>query len=130
MWLHKDMQWYAPASGECGRYRTFSDAAIQFSLSIKCLFGLALRQSLGLARLCLRQLSVPAEVRHRGAPPLLLVPTGSTALLNHSSPLGSGAGCPAFSSKTRRAQAYPNAHSSTYFRLLTNRRVASVLLMR
>jgi hypothetical protein len=42
------MQWYAPASGKRGRHHTFTDAAIQFCLSIKCLFGLALRQSLGL----------------------------------------------------------------------------------
>ena len=48
VWLDKDMQWYAPASGRRGRQRVFSDAAIQFCLSIKCLFGLALRQSLGL----------------------------------------------------------------------------------
>jgi hypothetical protein len=49
IWLDKDMQWYAPASGKRGRQRVFSDAAIQFCLSIKCLFGLALRQSLGWA---------------------------------------------------------------------------------
>ena len=48
IWLDKDMQWYAPANGRRGRQRVFSDAAIQFCLSIKCLFGLALRQSLGL----------------------------------------------------------------------------------
>ena len=46
IWLDKDMQWYAPASGKRGRQQVFSDAAIQFCLSIKCLFGLALRQSL------------------------------------------------------------------------------------
>ena len=54
IWLDKDMQWYAPASGKRGRQRTFSDAAIQFCLSIKCLFGLALRQSLGLVESLLR----------------------------------------------------------------------------
>lgn len=54
IWLDKDMQWYAPASGKRGRQRTFSDAAIQFCLSIKCLFGLALRQSLGLVQSLLR----------------------------------------------------------------------------
>ena len=48
IWLDRDLQWYAPASGRRGRQRVFSDAAIQFCLSIKCLFGLALRQSLGL----------------------------------------------------------------------------------
>lgn len=54
IWLDKDMQWYAPASGHRGRQRVFSDAAIQFCLSIKCLFGLALRQSLGLVESLLR----------------------------------------------------------------------------
>jgi hypothetical protein len=47
IWLDKEMRWYAPASGKRGRQQTFTDAAIQFCLSIKCLFGLALRQSLG-----------------------------------------------------------------------------------
>ncbi|MFT7402156.1 MAG: hypothetical protein ACI83N_001756, partial [Hydrogenophaga sp.] len=47
IWLDKDMPWYAPASGKRGRQRIFSEAAIPFCLSIKCLFGLALRQSLG-----------------------------------------------------------------------------------
>lgn len=54
IWLDKGMQWYAPASGKRGRHRIFSDAAIQFCLSIKCLFGLALRQSLGLVESLLR----------------------------------------------------------------------------
>ena len=54
IWLDKDMQWYAPASGRRGRQRVFSDAATQFCLSIKCLFGLALRQSLGLVESLLR----------------------------------------------------------------------------
>ena len=45
IWLDKDMQWYALASGKRGRQRIFSEAAIQFCLSIKCLFNLALRQS-------------------------------------------------------------------------------------
>ena len=43
-----------PANGRRGRQRVFSDAAIQFCLSIKCLFGLALRQSLGLVDSLLR----------------------------------------------------------------------------
>ena len=54
IWLDKDMPWYAPASGKRGRQQTFTDAAIQFCLSIKCLFGLALRQSLGLIQSLLR----------------------------------------------------------------------------
>lgn len=54
IWLNRDMQWFAAPSGKRGRQRTFSDAAIQFCLSIKCLFGLALRQSLGLVESLLR----------------------------------------------------------------------------
>jgi len=62
IWLDKDMSWYAPASGKRGRQRVFSDAAIQFCLSIKCLFGLALRQSLGLVESLLRMASLDWRV--------------------------------------------------------------------
>lgn len=62
IWLDKDLQWYAPASGRSGRQRVFSDAAIQFCLSIKCLFGLALRQSLGLVESLLRLACVDWKV--------------------------------------------------------------------
>ena len=54
IWLDKDMRWYAPASGRRGRQHIFSGTAIQFYLSIKCLFGLALRPSLGLVESLLR----------------------------------------------------------------------------
>jgi hypothetical protein len=54
IWLDRDMQWYSIPSGKRGRQQLFSDAAIQFCLSIKCLFGLALRQSLGLVESLLR----------------------------------------------------------------------------
>lgn len=50
IWLDKNMQWYAPASGKRGCQQVFSDAGVQFCLSIKCLFGLAMRQSLGLVQ--------------------------------------------------------------------------------
>ena len=54
IWLDKGMQWYAPSSGKRGRQHIFSNAAIQFCLGIKCLFGLALRQSLGMVESLLR----------------------------------------------------------------------------
>ena len=54
MWLDRDMKWLAEPSGKRGRRQIFSDAAIQFCLSIKCLFGLALRQTLGLVQSLLR----------------------------------------------------------------------------
>lgn len=44
------MEWFGTPSGKRGRSQTFSDASIQFCLSIKCLFGQALRQSLGLVQ--------------------------------------------------------------------------------
>jgi len=47
IWLNKTMSWLAAASGKCGRSPQFSDAAIQFCLTIKNLFGLALRQTTG-----------------------------------------------------------------------------------
>lgn len=54
MWLDKDMQWQAAPTGKRGRQRKFSDAAIQFCLSIKCLFNLPLRQTLGMVQSLLR----------------------------------------------------------------------------
>ena len=47
IWLDKRMQWFASASGKRGHSPRFSDAAIQFCLTIKNLLGLALRQTMG-----------------------------------------------------------------------------------
>ena len=41
IWLDKDMAWYGPRTGGNGRPAVFSDAAIQFCLMVKVLFGLA-----------------------------------------------------------------------------------------
>ena len=49
VWLDADLQWQAPASGRPGRPAVFSDTAIQFCLTLKCMFGLGLRQVTGLA---------------------------------------------------------------------------------
>lgn len=46
IWMDKRMVWFAAASGKRGRSPKFSDAAIQCCLTIKNLFGLALRQSM------------------------------------------------------------------------------------
>ena len=48
------MQWLAPPMGKHARCQKFSDAAIQFCLTIKCLFGQPLRQTLGLVQSLLR----------------------------------------------------------------------------
>ncbi len=40
IWLDKEMTWLAPPDGNPGRPAAFSDAAIQFCLTIKVLFKL------------------------------------------------------------------------------------------
>jgi hypothetical protein len=55
IWFDRDMAWFAAKGGKRGRSQTFSDAAIQFCLSIKCLFGLPLRQSIGMVESLLKQ---------------------------------------------------------------------------
>ena len=54
VWLDREMAWLAPKRGRPGRPETFSDAAIQFCLSIKVLFGLALRQTIGMVESLLK----------------------------------------------------------------------------
>jgi len=46
-WFDPEMGWLAGRSGKRGRSDTFSDAAIQFCLMLKGLFGLPLRQATG-----------------------------------------------------------------------------------
>ncbi len=47
VWLDTSMSWQAAPRSKRGRTQTYSDAAIQFCLTIKNLFGLALRQTIG-----------------------------------------------------------------------------------
>ncbi len=54
IWLDKEMTWLAPHDGSPGRPAVFSDAAIQFCLSIKVLFKLPLRQTAGMVASLLR----------------------------------------------------------------------------
>ena len=96
VWLDKRVCWFAAASGKRGRSPKFSDAAIQFCLTLKNLFGLALRQSTGLVQsvlqlsglawpvpdfstLCRRQLGLNVQVpytRSQGGLHLLVDSTG------------------------------------------------------
>ena len=50
IWVDLAVNWHGQASGKRGRGPTFSDEAIQFCLSIKCLFSLPLRQAMGMAQ--------------------------------------------------------------------------------
>ena len=47
VWLDTSMSWQAAPQGKRGRTQTYSDVAIQFCLTIKNLFGLPLRQTIG-----------------------------------------------------------------------------------
>lgn len=53
-WFGKEMQWLSEPGGKNGRPAKYSDAAITFSLSLKCLYNLPLRQSLGLVEILLQ----------------------------------------------------------------------------
>ena len=47
LWLDPSMQWYANPTHQKGRQETYSDTAIQFALTLRHLFSLALRQTQG-----------------------------------------------------------------------------------
>ena len=53
-WFDPEMNWNAAPTGRRGRQQTFSDAAIQTCLSMKVLFGMALRQTTGFVESLLR----------------------------------------------------------------------------
>ena len=54
IWVDQGMDWLVPHEGRLGRPPVFSDAAIQFCLSVKVLFKLPLRQTAGLVASLLR----------------------------------------------------------------------------
>ena len=60
IWLDKTMSWFAAASGKRGCNPKFSDAAIQFCLSIKNLFGQsAQRRCFCAPQRCYRRMQAP-----------------------------------------------------------------------
>ncbi len=54
LWIDRDMNREGTQSGKRGHLPQFSDAAIQFCLMIKNLYGLALRQSTGMVQSLLK----------------------------------------------------------------------------
>jgi len=92
VWFDPEMSWQADRSGKRGHSETFSDSAIQTCLTLKVLFGLPLRQSVGLvaslikmagldwpvpdySTLCRRQARIAVQIPYRrsGAPLNLLI---------------------------------------------------------
>ena len=54
IWVDREMAWQGSRDGRPGRPSVFSDAAIQFCLSVKVLFKLPLRQAAGMVAALLR----------------------------------------------------------------------------
>lgn len=54
IWFDPDMTWDATPTGKRGRQQTYSDTAIQTCLTMKVLFGMALRQTTGFVESLLR----------------------------------------------------------------------------
>ena len=84
IWFDPDMVWTPPPSGKRGRQQSYSDAAIQVCLTMKSLFGLALRQTTGFVEsllqligldwsvpdfstLCRRQKALAVNIPYRGS---------------------------------------------------------------
>ena len=54
IWFDREMTWEAAPTGKRGRQPSYSDAAIQTCLTLKVLFGMALRQTTGFVESLLR----------------------------------------------------------------------------
>ena len=54
IWFDPEMTWDAAPKGRPGRQQTYSDTAIQTCLTMKVLFGMALRQTTGFVESLLR----------------------------------------------------------------------------
>lgn len=72
IWFDPEVNWGAAPTGKRGRQPTYSDAAVQTCLTMKVLFGMALRQTTGFVESGLRgwtgtcQISAPsADGRER-----------------------------------------------------------------
>ena len=103
IWLDKDMTWLAGPDGKRGRPAMFSDAAIQFCLTIKVLFKLPLRQTTGMVAsllkladldwavsdyttLCRRQKTLAVQIPYRRTDGPLNLLVDSTGNPDHSDP--------------------------------------------
>ncbi len=65
IWLDKEMNWLAPRDGGPGRPAVFSDAAVQFCLTIKVLFKRPLRQTTGMVASLLKRVDLDWAVSPR-----------------------------------------------------------------
>ena len=97
IWFDPDMIWTPPPTGRRGRRRSYSDAAIQTCLTMKVLFGMALRQTTGFVEsllrlvgldwavpdfstLCRRQKTLAVNIPYRASPGPLHLLIDSTGI--------------------------------------------------
>jgi len=97
IWFDPDMAWAAKPTGKRGRQSVYSDAAVQTCLTMKVLFGMALRQTTGFVEslLCLigldwdvpdfstlsrRQKTLKVNIPYRGSPGPLHLLIDSTGI--------------------------------------------------
>jgi hypothetical protein len=70
IWFDPAMTWEAAPTGKRGRQPDNSDAAIQTCLTLKVLFGMALRQTTGFVESLLQLIGLGrAELQHAEPPP-------------------------------------------------------------
>ena len=62
IWFDPDMPWAAKPTGKRGRQPVYSDAAVQTCLTMKVLFGMALRQTTGFVESLLRLMGLDWDV--------------------------------------------------------------------
>ncbi len=97
IWFDPEMIWHAQRTGKRGHPETFSDSAIQTCLTLKVLFGLPLRQTVGLvasliemagldwavpdySTLCRRQARIAVQIPYRRSGKPLNLLTDSTGI--------------------------------------------------
>jgi len=109
VWFDPNIDWHARKNGRRGHPETFSDCAIQFCLTVNVLFGLPLRQTVGLieslvqmagldwpvpdySTLCRRQAKIAVQIpfRRPGAPLNLLINSTGVKFRGDGDPLCQG----------------------------------------
>ena len=129
IWFDAEMAWQAQPSGKRGRQQAYSDVAIQTCLTLKVLFGLPLRQTVGFVEslvelvgldwavpdfstLCRRQRTLPVIIPYRGSqgPLRLLIDSTGIKAPSRQHPADAPAGqWRAKVSGTHASMAVPNA---------------------
>ena len=98
IWFDPEMSWEAAPTGRRGRQQSYSDAAIQTCLSMKVLFGMALRQTTGFVESLLQLVGLDCPTclvrSRRTSGSAASPPTVPTTHVNATTPLPTAAPMP------------------------------------